>query len=452
MNSTEAGGITRSIRSSTSASPRLVSGWGSEVDFEFSDYETGDRSYGTRLQFIQASAKGSLEDRSAYILSETYGTDSTYVDGISFEVENNFSDGVLEVLQGLQLGEDESIHDGSFVKYIKNIVLDASNGTAPVEDMDPFLRNVASTMPDLIMRNMAYYSATEAVLIGNDRDTKSSQAYRFGYDSDQQPRLVVMAGPEKDPDFAAANPDLTDDEVYERFGGNEKNPPYYIKDPDREGWLRLMDMLIPNWDGCDPVDGSKAAEPLINFDDLADQQDELSNQYIDDERLYARPSSQCAWAKPYSEIFSKTTAAGVDTSIYATIRIYVVEALMKGLPVFKTFGAGTYDLALASYLARKMEEDLQSQGVWGLPSKKYYYKFMEQVVQMFGRQMDAGMIDPTPLEREAVNNLNNRQIEWSKTQPNGIRKKAYMNSLYDEVEAALEEELEEGTHRALEFS
>ena len=454
INKTEAGDLKPSMRSGTPTGDQLVTGWASNsVTLQFTDYEEGDKLYATDIIFNPA-VRGATDDRSRVAIIEKFGGAAPAEDDpniIEYEVANELSGEVTSLIESLEL-EDEletkTLPVAAFSKYVKNIVLEASNGTAPVSDMDGFLEDFINTMPDLVARNIAFHVATGTTPPGlahpdSSRSSAEAQSFKFGFNSDDVPRLVVMAGPDKDPDFAAANPDLTDEDIYERFGGNEKNPPYYIKEPKRDGWLGLMDKLIPEWDACDPVDGSDPVEPIVNFDDLADNQNNLSNAYLDDERLSARPSSQCAWAKPYSEIFSKTTAAGVDTAIYATIRIYVVETLLKGLPVLSKFGPETYDLILANYIAQKMERDLKTQGVWGLPSKKYYYKFMEQVVQMFGRQMDADLIEPTSIEREAINNLNKRQIDWSREQPNGINKAAYMKSLYEEVEGALDEEDED---------
>ena len=441
----EAGELTPAMRSGTPTGDQLVAGWASNsVALQFTDYEEGDKLYATEIVF-NPSVGNSIDDRSRIAIIEKYAGTGSLSDPttIQYEVANEVSSDVSTLIQNLQLEEDlatNTLPVAAFTKYVKNVVLEASDGTAPVSDMNSFLENVANTMPDLIARNIAFHIATAPSDAGSDRISSAAQSFKFGFNSDEVPRLVVMAGPDKDADFARSNPDFTDEDIYERFGGNEKNPPYYIKEPKRDGWLGLMDKLIPEWDACDPVDGSDPVEPIVNFDDLADNQNKLSDEYLDDERLSARPSSECAWAKPYSEIFSKTTAAGVDTAIYATIRIYVVETLFKGLPVLSMFGPETYDLMFASYIAQKMERDLKTQGVWGLPSKKYYYKFMEQVVQMFGRQMDAGIIEPTSVEREAVNNLNSRQLDWSRRQPNGINKAAYMKSLYEEVEIALSEE------------
>jgi len=463
----EAGGLTPSMLSgSAPIGDNLVKGWaGNSVKLGFTDYEEGDKIYATEIDF-KPTVKDATDDRSRITIIEKFGGEPPPDDDpntIEYEVVNEVSGEVAALIQSLEIEDDletKTLPVAAFSKYIKNVVLEASDGTAPVSEMDSFLENLAYTMPDLIMRNIAFHIATGPAPVGSDRISKEAQSFKFGFNSGDVPRLVIMAGPEVDDDFAIDNnrdggftsdddPDdleaaqaTFDEDIYERFGGNEKNPPYYIKEPKRDGWLGLMDKLIPEWDACDPVDGSGPVEPIVNFDDLADNQNKLSDDYLDDERLSARPSSQCAWAKPYSEIFSKTTAAGVDTAIYATIRIYVVETLLKGLPVLSMFGPETYDLIFANYVAQKMERDLKTQGVWGLPSKKYYYKFMEQVVQMFGRQMDAGLIEPTSIEREAVNNLNKRQIDWSREQPNGINKAAYMKSLYEEVEGALDEESE----------
>ena len=66
---------------------------------------------------------------------------------------------------------------------------------------------------------------------GAGRQTKNTERYLFGYNENQYPEQVFLDTPE----FLEAN-DITAEEIYERFGGNEKNPPYYFKNPSRDGW------------------------------------------------------------------------------------------------------------------------------------------------------------------------------------------------------------------------
>ena len=419
--------------------------WGDDygLSLMFMDYQddTDDR-YGTKI-IIDAAEQDdgswSALDTTKISIKEVIGGEE--VETLAeFSVTSDMSSGTQSLLDSLDLEDmlqDEPLPVAAFTKYVEKVWGEASDSDPDFTNMRSFFSTAMRNIPDFYMRKIMMWTATSDG--GAGRQTKNTERYLFGYNENQYPEQVFLDTPE----FLEAN-DITAEEIYERFGGNEKNPPYYFKNPSRDGWLDMMDKLIPEWDACDPLDGSSPKGPLVDFEDLATQQDELYNKYKDDERLKARPTSECAWAMPYSEVFDKASAAGVDTAIYAVIRIYAVETILKGLPVFKMFGAECFDLQIANYIASVMDSDLQLQGVWGLPSRKYYYKFMEQVVQMFGRQVDAGLITPTVEEQKALNNLNARQLAWNRTRPTGILKSAYNSSLYEEVEAALKEETEQG--------
>ena len=97
-------------------------------------------------------------------------------------------------------------------------------------------------------------------------------SFQFGYDTSQQVEKVFMGGEELDRTFFDNNREYfrktVDDELVEasyeeatdpaedmgpiiqseilnRFGGKFKNPPWFERNPERNGWLGMTDRLVP---------------------------------------------------------------------------------------------------------------------------------------------------------------------------------------------------------------
>jgi len=323
-----------------------------------------------------------------------------------------------------------------------------------------------SLLKDTLERQHEYlvdvYTRKFALLMASNKDRKRHPApnsFQFGYDTSQVEKTVYLGGKELDLNFFNNNTEYyknldgtqatygeaIDEEtgpfiqqiIFDRFGGSFKNPPFYILEPEGFGWLGMTNRLVPPVDACDPLDGSEPREPICKFDDLKDKYTDLLNKYKDDKRLFVKPGSDCGGPQIFNAVFSKGAAAGVDSMIMTMIRIYVVEAMLRGTAIFSVFGKDCYDEILSSYIIKYMEDELPTIGIWGLPSRKFYYFFMEQIVQMYGRQVDLGLIEPSEIEREALKNLNRYQLD------NPINKKikaAYNSELFDLIEQRLENE------------
>jgi len=199
----------------------------------------------------------------------------------------------------------------------------------------------------------------------------------------------------------------------EAYGGTEDYPAYYFKPPTFGGWAGLHQDMLPD----NLRNGCKAkTSPLCNFKQLKDVAAEYyQDKFMDDPRLKTDPA--CSPEPPWNRIYPRASAAGLEAHIRATVRIYVVEEMLKGMPSFAIFQANSkysFDDLLMGYIADKMEAGLinMTLGKNFRNPTGYYLKFMEQVAQSFGRKVDLGEIEPTGVEQEAMNRLNDAQKVW----------------------------------------
>ena len=244
-----------------------------------------------------------------------------------------------------------------------------------------------------IMREETFNYLTSAMLKKfTSKIADNARAFKFGFDSSLHPKQVPLP--------------------WEAYGGTEENPPFYIERPQYGGWLGLYEKIAPHPDGCDN-------EPLINFKEVADIVDNYSREFKDDPRLQA-PNPACLIEPVYDRILPAAAAAGIEGMIRATCRLYVVEAMIKGMPVFSLFATKypeMFDETLFSYLSEKMQNGLLevSRNIWGrldLTKEIYYYTFLEQVVQSFDRKIKLGEVVATNVEQAALDRIRAYQSTW----------------------------------------
>jgi hypothetical protein len=435
-------------------------------DLKYRDYVKNDEeSYAMRMRVgtsvRQALGVPSDEDIAVIEVYEAIeGGDEELI--ADYTVKSNISDEAATVIDSLDISPPEFGDEGLPVRLFSHLVSSKLKdyGASNVGDLEEALQDQWGYICDVYMRKFTLLMAS------NKRKTLDPppNSFQFGYDTSQQIEKVFMGGEELDRTFfnnnreyfrktvdgelveasyeEATNPDedmgpIIQSEILNRFGGKFKNPPWYERNPERNGWLGMADRLVPDPDACDPLDGSEPREPICKFEDLKDVYSDLLNKYEDDKRLLMRPGAHCADPQPFNAIFNRGGAAGVDSTMIAMIRIYVIEAMLRGTAIFSVYGEDCYDEILSTYIISYMDNDLTKLGVWGLPSKKFYHFFMEQVVQMYGRQVDLGMIEPTSDEQDALNYLNSYQLDNQIRVRGGFAKAVYNRELGDIVERAL---------------
>ena len=249
--------------------------------------------------------------------------------------------------------------------------------------------------------------------------SQNGHAFSFGYNKDAIPKIKMLND-------------------YETYGGNAKMPPFYVENPPYGGWMGIYDALLS--------EGNEDEErrPVIDFNDIAKKVNKFNNKIKDDPRLEGDPGSVIE--PPYARILEKDAAAGIEGSILAIVRLYIIDIFIKGMPVFSLFESKSpdvFDEVLFGYIAEMIVTDIieeSQKSTWRRPRLKketFYYKFLEQVVQNFGRKVALEVVTPTPTEEYALKKINNIMQTWQ--EPMGFRKNYKKSKEFEKYMAATQD-------------
>jgi len=193
----------------------------------------------------------------------------------------------------------------------------------------------------------------------------------------------------------------------QKYGGRVTNPPMYVEPVTGSGWLGIAEALVPEYDGCEP-----RRQDLVGFNDIKELYQDVFDSVADDERLAF--DEECVQEFPYARIFDRSGAAGTEASVMATIRIYVAEEMLKSMPTFTRFRANipeVYDSLYLDYIIALIEEGVKDGGrkIGVFSDEGYWWAFLEQCVQIYGRRVEKGKITPDAPEQAALDALNEFQ-------------------------------------------
>jgi hypothetical protein len=142
----------------------------------------------------------------------------------------------------------------------------------------------------------------------------------------------------------------------------------------------------------------------------------------EDERLAGDPD--CVTEVPYNRILSRTGKAGIQSVISAACRIHSVLHFIKSIATFSKFKPdfdNNFSDLYASFIVEEMEKgfkDAQQNEFFELfnpfKDEEFWYAFLEQSVQTYGRLLDEGeVIDPPEDVIQALIRLNNIQERYN---------------------------------------
>ena len=361
-------------------------------------------------------------------------TGDTFVETLSISADPGLPSGVEEFITtelGLDIetvlasgtastpASNISAQSAVFGKYIEKILRDAlpeeALGTATAEDSLSFIADACMTdMYDYI--NSGFFSYIAGSIAFNN------EAFKYGEGGDDFVGNTPKTYPETKifldethvypPEHPQAGTPLPLDPL--AWGGNNNLPAFYNRPPqNRPGWVGIADKMIPEADACDPK-----RENVIGFKEISDYATEFYQKINDDPRLDS--PSACPIEEPCNKILSRAAASMIEGNIKATIRIYAAEAFLKGMPAFVKFKADLnelYEDSLSAYITETLKRGFFQYSKKGFGRRKtdeYYFQFLEQCVQNFGRKIDAGLIEPTTEEQQAIDVINALQQIWKK--------------------------------------
>ena len=197
------------------------------------------------------------------------------------------------------------------------------------------------------------------------------------------------------------------------FGGSYLNPAVYVKPIENTGWLGLIDSLFPELSPCKP-----ARTEVIDFGEIESAMMKSYTSLSEDERLAGDPD--CVTEVPYNRILTRQGKAGIQAVISAACRIHSVLHFVKSLATFSKFKPdfkNNFSDLYASYIVENMEIDFKDaqkveffEALNPFKDEEFWYAFLEQSVQTYGRLLDEGEItDPPEDVINALIRLNNIQ-------------------------------------------
>lgn len=356
---------------------------------------------------LDSFGQGLIEGDVYTLMSSDTEEDISTREGMNLTSGREYEIGGLDIKAKVDTFKKDP-HSVAFASLVRKRIEDnwqpgfaSFGGLSPDEALDAFERMLRNQYYNLIVANCFNKSA---YLL-----SKNSRAFTFGYDKNNDtPTLNFLEG-----DGITTFP--------ETYGGTEKRPKFYLDPPKRSGWLGILDALIPPEDACPPDN-----QGLGLWDSIADVVEECRQKFIEDNRVTKDPA--CIIEKPFNRVFSKDSSATIEGAIISAIRIHAADALLKAVPNFSIIKLDMprlYDDLLVEGITENILSDLL---VYGERSKKkrrdYYYGFLEQVVQNYGKKIDAGMVEliPGSAEELAVTNLRELQETFMKmtaTYPDG---------------------------------
>jgi len=200
-----------------------------------------------------------------------------------------------------------------------------------------------------------------------------------------------------------------------QYGGSYKRPPMAVKPLKNRGWMGFLDAVFPPLADCPDEDND-----LMNFGSIKKRIDDSYSRIPEDYRL--KHPKECAVELPYNRILERPSKAGLESTISAAIRIYVGVHFTKCMAMYtflKPSVSDNYSNMIVSYIAEVMEESLKdAQGPFRelfntFKDNEFWYAFLEQSVQLYGRLVDDGQIIDVPMHvQEAITRLNDMQTVY----------------------------------------
>ena len=201
------------------------------------------------------------------------------------------------------------------------------------------------------------------------------------------------------------------------YGGTYLNPPVYVRPTKNTGWLGLVDTVFPELSPCKPQ-----RTEVIDFSKIESEMMKSYSGLSEDERLAGDPD--CVTEVPYNRILSRTGKAGLQSVISAACRIHSVLHFIKSIATFSKFKPdfnNNFSDLYASFIVEEMErgfKDAQQNEFFELfnpfKDEEFWYAFLEQSVQTYGRLLDEGeIIDPPEDVIQALIRLNNIQERYN---------------------------------------
>ena len=397
-----------------------------------------------RVAIVHYTVDNASEDASAVIKERRYefiAVDDTLPVDLDIENYPNYSlvgkeltqyipqVEILSDLTGMSKNTLKTFHDNTMSTIANQIMSEVAGST---DEFGGPLKNswrYGATVDDLTEEDLLY--VVKAGQTESSRGTEYAAAEVTDYDDEGNPDGVrgisnddMILGVSK---MKLNETDARPNRVYyldpKVYGGSYSRPSIYIKPVQNKGWLGMVDVMFPEVGPCKPQ-----YTDLVDFGSIIDEIAQTLATMPEDDRLKSDPD--CISEKPYHRILNRDSKAGLQGLIKAACRIYSSVHFVKSLATFTTFNTSikeNYSSMFASYVVEIMEKDFKDAqaGFWEFfnPFKddEFWYSFLEQAVQTYGRLADEGKYEPAPAVQAAIDRLNEYQQNYKYPQRSDLK-------------------------------
>jgi LysM repeat protein len=368
--------------------------------------------YLSRLSMVSMGSKSDFH----YSISvrDFFGKDAKYEYlNLRYEVPNPLTIDQRKFLQNLNIfpeKEEKNLRLLTFESYLNNsLSLDNKDHTNLFNDMSNDLsKNVIESLvtnseladeiplgfkfgyvsDDLNFDELIYYNQSGQEYTSEDAENKVIGTYR-------NDRVKVL------------NPDI--------YGGSYESPMVSIEPRKFFGWLEFAMKAFESREGCDPK-----RPPILGMQDIKDRVKYLNTSLRDYPELTSDPD--CVSEKPFKLLVDSAVRANLDGVVRTTIRTYLAEAFFKAAGIFSNLQLRkeNYDASFMMYVVEDMKSEMLELGTSFVNSsitikkEKYWYTFMEQVVQVYATMVELGEVSPPPAVSEALEQISSGQMVYQK--------------------------------------
>ena len=232
----------------------------------------------------------------------------------------------------------------------------------------------------------------EDLLYVNPEATSNEDTWEYTYEEDEQ---VLGKSATDNPRIKFLDPAT--------HGGRYTRPKFYIEPAEHSGMFRKLQMVVPEFDGCDP-----SRSDFLNLKEISDKVSSLQNSIPMDERMTQEPD--CRVEPPFDKLHTSNGLAYLEGVMKATIRTYVVEFILRSIPFVSTikFNSFNYDDAVLEMIIDKIEDGhrRQDKNFSRIRRYNYWILFVEELVTATFRQVESGEIKPTQDLKDTLTDLN----------------------------------------------
>jgi len=255
----------------------------------------------------------------------------------------------------------------------------------------------------------------DACFTDDREDDLLSDGFRFGYIEDTlgEDDYVYSGGDDDTETLGTYANDRVVPLNPEIYGGRYSNPRFTVKTRDFKGWLGYAMHAFDIVDGCQPT-----SPPIINMENIKNRVKKREEQLRDYSDL-AR-DIDCTSEKPFKLLTSKEFRADIGGVVETTLKSYVSEYFFKATPIFSNieYSHKNYGAAFTNFIVLQMKEEMSALGPV-IPTRqlqvaktRYWYAFLEQVVQAYNEKVKAKEITPSNRITEILSKISEMQMQY----------------------------------------